>query len=202
MGGTKGRAPEAITARRKRSRWPPTSTASAATKRPSPMKTSTPSSVNRRALSWRLMSARSWRIRSMARPKSPSPLTGGAPNRSRAGARVVPGAGGADHRLRRHAAVVEAVAAQQPALDQRHPGAQPGGAGGAHQPGGAGADHHQVVALGRLRVDPGRRVDVVDQPLVVAIERLDEAGDLGVQVGDCGLTHPRPPGAARDARCG
>ena len=51
IGGANGRAPEATTARRNRSRLPPTSTASLATNRPSPMNTSTPRPANRLALS-------------------------------------------------------------------------------------------------------------------------------------------------------
>src|SRR5262249_24512199 len=51
------------------------------------------------------------------------------------------GPGGSDQRLGRYAADIEAVAPQEFALDQRDPGAQPGGTGGRDQPGGARTDH-------------------------------------------------------------
>ncbi len=81
MGSATARAPVAMVARRNLRRRPSTSTASEATKRPSPRKTSTPSSRKRVALSSGLMPARRRRMRSMARPKSPCrPSSSGAPN--------------------------------------------------------------------------------------------------------------------------
>jgi hypothetical protein len=70
------------------------------------------------------------------------------------------GPGGPEQCLGRHAADVEAIAAQEVALDKGDLGAQPGGPGGRDQPGRAGADHDQVVPRGWPRVDPVRRVDV------------------------------------------
>ena len=120
-------------------------------------------------------------MRSMAAPKSPLPVAAGAPNLA------LPARASCQARAARITAFegtqpyVEAVAAQQMALDQRHPRAQPGGAGGADQSGGAGADHHQVISLGRSRVDPRGWVHAVDQLPVVAVERLEESRELRVQ---------------------
>src|SRR6516164_1444531 len=77
--------------------------------------------------------------------------------------------GGPDQRLGRYAADVEAVAPQQFALDQRHPGAQPGGTGGRDQPGGARTDYYQVVPDRRFRADPVRRVDIGHQSAVMFV---------------------------------
>src|SRR6516165_2868868 len=79
------------------------------------------------------------------------------------------GPGGSDQCLGRYAADIEAVAPQELALDQRHPGAQPGGTGGRDQPGGARTDHYQVVPGGRFRADPVRRVDVSHQSAVMFV---------------------------------
>src|SRR5262249_12607070 len=77
--------------------------------------------------------------------------------------------GGSEQCLGRYAADIEAVAPQEFALDQRHPGAQPGGTGGRDQPGGARTDHYQVVLGGRFRADPVRRVDVGHQSDVMFV---------------------------------
>ena len=82
MGGAAARPPVAITARRKRSRLPSTSIASGPAKRPSPMKTSTPRSRKRAALSCGAMPARNRRIRSIAKPKSPAVAGAGGPPKS------------------------------------------------------------------------------------------------------------------------
>src|SRR6516162_3078518 len=79
------------------------------------------------------------------------------------------GPGGSDQCLGRYAADIEAVAPQEFALNQRHPGAQPGGTGGRDQPGGARTDHYQVVPRGRFRADPVRRVDVGHQSAVMFV---------------------------------
>ncbi len=168
-------------ARRSRSRrggsaasLPSTSTESRPVKRPCPRKTSTPTLVRRAAPSIGLICARSRRMRSIAAAKSPPALR---PRRAERGARRARRARRAPARmtrLRRHAADVEAVAAEQMALDQRDLGAEPGRADRAHQAGGAGADHHQVIAVLRRRVAPVRRMDVLDQPPVVLVERLDQ----------------------------
>ena len=61
----------------------------------------------------------------------------------------------ADQRLRRHAAIVEAVAAHPVAFDQRHFRLYGGGDIGRHQTAGAGADHHQISFEARRFVPAG-----------------------------------------------
>ena len=87
------------------------------------------------------------------------------------GAAGAPPPGGGDHALGRHAAEVQAIAAHQPAFDQRHPGAQPRSRDRGHQTGRAGADDHQVVTPWRLRVRPVGGRDPVDQRPVVPVLR-------------------------------
>jgi hypothetical protein len=87
--------------------------------------------------------------------------------------RLVPGASGPDKGLRRDAADVEAVAAHQVPLDQRHPSPEPGGDGGAHQTRGARPNDHQVVAVLRSGLRPAGRVDVGHELPVMLVERLD-----------------------------
>ena len=87
------------------------------------------------------------------------------------GAAGTPPTGRGDHALGRHAAEVQAIAAHQPAFDQRHPGAQARGGDRGHQAGRAGADHHQVVTPRRLRVRPVGGRDLVDQRPVVPVLR-------------------------------
>src|SRR6516225_2775885 len=79
------------------------------------------------------------------------------------------GPGGSDQCLGRYAADIEAVAPQEFALDQGHPGAQPGGTGGRDQSGGARTNHYQVVPGRRFRADPVRRVDVGHQSAVMFV---------------------------------
>ena len=95
---------------------------------------------------------------------------------SLAAAGLVRGPGGADERLGGHAAGVQTVAAKEMPLDQRHPGPEPGRAGRTDQAGRARADHHQVVAVPRLRVRPVGRVDIGHQRLVVRILGQDSDG--------------------------
>src|SRR5262249_55000061 len=85
------------------------------------------------------------------------------------------GPGGSEQGLGRYAADIGTVARQEFALDQRYPGAQPGGPGGRDQPGGARTNHYEVVPGGRLRVDPVWRVDVRHESAVMFIhgEHLD-----------------------------
>ncbi len=100
------------------------------------------------------------------------------------GPRVMPGASGGDHPFRWHAADVEAVAAHEVPLDQRHPGAQSGGSGGGDQARGARTDDDQMVAGSRWRgVAPVGRVNVGDQAGVVLVHGGDEFRKLGHEVG-------------------
>ena len=75
---------------------------------------------------------------------------------------------GADQRLRRHAAEVQAVAAHLVLLDQRHLGLDRGADIGRHEPRGAGPDHDQV-AIELRRLPPPRvhltRLQPLDHPL-------------------------------------
>ena len=84
-------------------------------------------------------------------------------------ARVMGGARGADEALRRHAADVEAIAAEEIALDQRDLRAEPGGAGGADQARRAAADDNHIVFSRRRRIVPARRVAVLDEAPVMSI---------------------------------
>jgi hypothetical protein len=68
-----------------------------------------------------------------------------------------------------HAAPVQAVAAQQMALDQRGLAAQAGRPDGADQPRGPPADDDQVVAAVGPRIAPVGRVRVGHQPAVVLV---------------------------------
>ena len=62
------------------------------------------------------------------------------------------GLGRGDHRLRRHAAGVEAVPAHLAAFDQHHLAAKLGGTGGDAQAAGARADHADVAFQRRHRI--------------------------------------------------
>ena len=70
MGGMAARAPVATKALVKRKVWPPTWTVSCPEKRAAPRNTSMPAWLSRPGASWGLMSARSFRMRSMTWPKS------------------------------------------------------------------------------------------------------------------------------------
>ena len=80
---------------------------------------------------------------------------------------------GTDDGLRRDAAVVEAIAAQQVPLDQRDPGSQSRRTGCGHQAGRSRTDHDQVVSRGRFGIGPVGGVDVVDKRSVVHVVRED-----------------------------
>ena len=84
-------------------------------------------------------------------------------------ARVGGGARRGDDRLRRHAADVQAVAAEDVALDERHARAEPGGARRRDEAGGARADDDEVVPAGGRGVSPGRRPDLGDERPVVLV---------------------------------
>ena len=84
----------------------------------------------------------------------------------------------ADHALRGYAADVETVAAEVVALDQRHLRAQSGGDRRTDESGAAGTDHHEVVTPAGLGVPPAGGVHVLQELLVVRIERLDD-GQIG-----------------------
>ena len=115
------------------------------------------------------MPALNRRIRSMTDSKSTSPDSAekrdtkvpGAADRSG-------GMGGADQRLRRHAAGVEAVAPHQIALDQRDSRSQAGCTDRGDEPSGARPNHNQVIAAFGLGVRPVLRMHVADQQPVVA----------------------------------
>ena len=102
-------------------------------------------------------------------------------------AHVGDGAGRPDQALRRHAADVEAIAAHQPALDERHARAEPGRARRRDQPRGARPDHDQVVAARGLGIRPVFRVDIGHERLVVGVPWLD--GDLARVL--AGIAHVR-----------
>ena len=122
------------------------------------------------------------------------PLRGRAAEALLRPTRGAPGPGGPDNRLRRHAAVVEAVPAHHSTLDQSDPGAQTGGSGGRDQPRGAPADHHQVIALGRLRIAPLGRMHMAEESTVVLVERLDQGLELWIEDGlAVELRHCRSP---------
>ena len=76
---------------------------------------------------------------------------------------------GPDHRLRGHAADVEAVAAHEMALHERDLGAEARGHQRRDQARGAGADHDEVVAAVGGRVLPVRRMHVRDERGVVGV---------------------------------
>ena len=75
-------------------------------------------------------------------------------------------AGSADERFRRHAADIQAVAAEQLALDERDLGAQRRRGVRRDQSRRAAADDHQVVARRGLRIAPVARADVFQPRLV------------------------------------
>ena len=114
-----------------------------------------------------------------ARAHAPHPLHDGAevglhgprhPHAERGGrAHVAHHARGADDALGWHTPDVEAVAAQQVPLDQRHPRAKPGRPRRRDEAGGARADHHEVVAGCRRRRPPVGRVHLGDQVGVVDV---------------------------------
>ena len=88
-------------------------------------------------------------------------------------AHVGDGAARPDQALRRHAADIEAIAAHQPALDERHARAESGRARRRDQPRGPGPDHDQVVAGRGLGIRPVIRVHIGHERPVVGIPWLD-----------------------------
>jgi len=74
--------------------------------------------------------------------------------------------------LRRHAARVQAVAAEQALLDERHAGPEAGGARGADEPGSPAAYHHEVVDPASGRVHPTCRVHLGQQLPVRLVQGL------------------------------
>ena len=102
-----------------------------------------------------------------------------APGESRGVVEVGVEPRGAQERLGGDAAKVEAIAAQEVLLHQRHLGAEGGGAGRGDQPGGAGAEDDEVVAGGGLRVRPVRRPHVRQQLGVGGIVREQRGARLG-----------------------
>jgi hypothetical protein len=79
-----------------------------------------------------------------------------------------------DQSLRRHAPDVQAIAAHQMLLDERHLCPEAGRRRCSHQAGRAGADHHEVVAALRRWVGVRLRANVAEQRLVVGIQRRDQ----------------------------
>ena len=94
---------------------------------------------------------------------------------ARGAPRVVHRARGTQQRFRRHAAGVQAVAAEAMALDDRHARAESRRARRADEPGGAAADDDQVVERRRLRIPPSLRAHLRQQTLVV-VHRLTLPG--------------------------
>ena len=79
-----------------------------------------------------------------------------------------------DDRLRRDAADVQAVAAEEVTLDEGHACPEPRGARGRDEARRPAADDHEVVARGRGRVGPAGRVHVRDEHAVVLVVGLDQ----------------------------
>ncbi len=78
-----------------------------------------------------------------------------------------------DDRFRRNAADVEAIAPHETALDQRDSGTKPRSCRRCHESSGAGADHHEMVPVLRIGVQPAGRVHVLQQPSVVLVGRVE-----------------------------
>ena len=143
IGGTAGREPVAMTNVFAVSRRPLTSNASGAVNRPSPKITSTPRPRKRSGLSKGSIPAMTSRTRSMTRARIGLRIG----RRQRPSLRIAHLEGDLrrlDQRLRRHAAVPQAVAAQLVLLDQRDLGAERAAAGGDHESAGAAADHDDI----------------------------------------------------------
>jgi hypothetical protein len=132
----------------------------------------------------------------LARHLGPAKVLGGASG-------FVPGTGRADDAFRRHTAVIETVTAHQTPLHQGDFGPETDGSGGRDQTGGPSADDNQVIPLGRLGIDPIGRVNLLEQGLVVAVERLHQRLELRVESpGRFWINHLRPPGKEHGERCG
>ena len=77
-------------------------------------------------------------------------------------------------RLRRHAAGVQAIAAEAISLDQGDGGAEAGRAGSRDQARGASADHHEIVAGQGRWGCPARRPDVGEQRLIAGVGGVED----------------------------
>ncbi len=103
--------------------------------------------------------------------KVPTPACLGSTEALGAPRNLLPGTCGTEDSLGGDAPHVEAVPAQQFPLNQRYLCPKRGADRGGDEPPRAAPDHHQVVVAFGLRVSPGWRVHVFQQPLVVAIQR-------------------------------
>jgi hypothetical protein len=74
--------------------------------------------------------------------------------------------------------VVEAVAPHETTLDQSHTSAEPSRSRCRDESGGSSSENYKVIAVPGLGVDPLCRVDVVEQLLIVDIERLHQLEEL------------------------
>ena len=92
------------------------------------------------------------------------------------GARLVHGARRAKERLRRHAAGVQAVAAQPLALDERHAGPKSGGANCRNETGGAAANRDEVINRRGAGITPTVGTYVREKVRVVFVLRKNESG--------------------------
>ena len=75
-----------------------------------------------------------------------------------------------DQRLRRHAADIQAVAADQVTLDQRNPGPEGRRTPRRHQTRRPGTNDHEVVAARRFGIAPAARPDTEQKVGVVATD--------------------------------
>ena len=132
MGGAVGRDPVASTMRRLLMRCGPAESSVRPTKRASSFSTRTPNPSKRSTESLGAIAAITWVTWSMTLAKSTARLDRRDAEGGSAALRLG-GLGGGDQRLGRHAAVVEAIAAHQPALDQHDVEAELRGAGGGDQ---------------------------------------------------------------------
>ena len=82
---------------------------------------------------------------------------------------ISPGTRGPDQGFGGHTADVQAVAAHEVPFDQRDFRAKPCRNRCRYQAGRAGSDHHEVIAADRCWVHPVRRMDIIDQALIVFV---------------------------------
>jgi hypothetical protein len=78
---------------------------------------------------------------------------------------------GSNDAFRRDTTDVETIASQKMALHKRDLPSQSGCAGCGHQPCCSCPDYHQVIAGGRFRILPIRRVDIGKQSFIVNVLR-------------------------------
>jgi len=119
------------------------------------------------------------------------------------GSSLVPCTRGTDHRLGGYTAIVEAITAQQSAFDQGHSRSEAGSTRRRDESSSTGAQYDQVIAIAGLRIDPLRRVDILEESLIVGVEGLHQSEQLGIHA-TVGLRviHSSPPGPGIDSRCG